>query len=173
MVSRSPALVVTIELTTDVVCDDIGFHVQLNANSPLGSQTHWQQYVMSFNPDFKAKSGASGPVIGSSIEYFAKPNSFNTGSKNPPDVASIKLSKPLTLPAGAKLIIAMQYDGDNISGAKFTYVEGSNTNLHNWTIPVPPPVPPYPKPAVPKSVQTRSSRFNSISSAGAAETRLT
>jgi hypothetical protein len=149
-----PGLVVTIELTKDVVCDDIGFHVQLNANSPLGSQTSWQQYVMGFNPDFKDHGRSLGPVIGSSIEYFAKPNSFNTSSKNPPNDAPIKLSGPLTLPAGATFIIAMQYDGENISGAKFTYVEGGNKNQHNWTIPVPPPTPPYPKPAVPKSVQT-------------------
>jgi hypothetical protein len=146
-------LVVTIELTKDVVCDDIGFHVQLNANSPLGSQTNWQQYVMGFNPAFKDHGRSLGPVVGSSIEYFSKPNSFNTGGKNPPNVAPIKLSGPRTLPAGAKFIIAMQYEGENISGAKFTYVEGGNKNLHTWTILVPPPTPPYPPPAVPKAVR--------------------
>jgi hypothetical protein len=36
-------LVVEIEATKDVVCDDIGFHLQLNANSPVGSGTHWRQ----------------------------------------------------------------------------------------------------------------------------------
>ncbi len=70
-------LVVTVEITKDVVCDDIGFHVQLNANSPLDAQTNWQQYVMGFHPNFKKGKKSLGSVVGASIEYFAKPNSFN------------------------------------------------------------------------------------------------
>jgi hypothetical protein len=144
-------LVVTIELTQDVVCDDIGFHVQLNANSPLGSQTKWQQYVMGFNPDFKRKGRSFGPMVGSSIEYFAKPNSFDTGPKNPPNAAPVThLPGPRTLPAGAKFIIAMKYEGDDIGGADFTYVEKDGKERHSWMIPVPPT---YPGSTVPKSVR--------------------
>jgi hypothetical protein len=147
-------LVVKVELTKDVVCDDIGFHAQLNANSPLGSQTSWQQYVMGFNPDFKQHDRSMGPIVGCSIEYFAKPNSFDTGHKDPPNVAPLRhLPGPRTLPAGAKFIIAMQYEGDNISGAEFTYVEEGGKYRHHWMIPVPPPTPPYPGPAVPNTVR--------------------
>jgi hypothetical protein len=147
-------LVVTIELTKDIVCDDIGFHVQLNANAPLGSQTHWQQYVMGFNPDFKDHGRSVGPVVGSSIEYFAKPNSFDTGHKDPPNAAPLRhLPDAHTLPAGAKFIIAIKYEGNDVSGAEFTYVEKDGKERHSWVIPVPPPVPPYPAPAVPKSVR--------------------
>jgi len=147
-----PGLVVTVELTQAVVCDDVGFHVQLNANSPVGSPVHWQQYVMGFHPDYKAGSGSVEPVVGASIEYFAKPNSFNTGAKNPPNIAPVHgLPGPRTLPAGAKFVIAMQYDGDDISGAEFTYVQRDGKERHSWTIPVPPPSPPYPGPAIAKS----------------------
>ena len=145
-------LVVTTELTKDVVCDDIGFHVQLNANSPIGSPTHWQQYVMGFNPDFKDHGRSIGPVVGASIEYFAKPHHINTSAKDPPNVAPLHhLPGSRTLPAGAKFIIAMKYEGDDISGAEFTYVEKDGKERHSWAIPIPPPVPPYPPPAVPKS----------------------
>ena len=147
-------LVVKIELTKDVVCDDIGFHIQLNANSPLGSQTTWQQYVMGFNPDFKDQGRSLGPVVGCSIEYFAKPNSFDTGHKIPPNVAPVRhLPSLRTLPAGARFVIAMIYEGDNVSGAEFTYVEKGGKDRHGWTIPVPPPTPPYPGPAAPSSVR--------------------
>lgn len=139
-------LVVTIELTKDVVCDDIGFHVQLNANSPVGSKTNWQQYVMGFDPDYK-DNGKSEIIIGSSIEYFAKPHSFNVAKRSP-----IKdLPGPKTLPAGAKFIIAIKYAGNNVSGADFTYVEKDGKGQLKWTIAVPPP---KQKPAVPQSVRT-------------------
>jgi hypothetical protein len=41
-------LVVTVEITKDIVCDEIGFHIQLNANSPKDDNIHtnYQQYVM-------------------------------------------------------------------------------------------------------------------------------
>ena len=70
-------LVVTVELTQDVVCDDKGFHIQLNANSPNQSNihTHWQQYVMGFHPQGPRNPK---PYVGCSIEYFAKPYGFNT-----------------------------------------------------------------------------------------------
>ena len=146
-------LVVTIDVTKDIVCDDLGFHVQLNANSPLDAQTNWQQYVMGFNPNFRDGGRSLGPIVGASIEYFAKPNSFNTSQKRPPNVAPLaRLPGPRTLPAGARFIIAMKYEGDDISGADFTYADGKNR--HHWMIPVPPPTPPYPGPTVPKSVRT-------------------
>jgi hypothetical protein len=69
-------LVVTVELTRDVVCDAIGFHVQLNAGSPTDSHTNWQQYVMGFHPNYKSQ----GSVVGSLIEYFASPYDFNVPS---------------------------------------------------------------------------------------------
>lgn len=145
-------LVVTVELTKDVVCDDLGFHVQLNANSPLGSPTHWHQYVMGFNPDFQDRGRSLGPVVGASIEYFSKPHSFNTGDKQPPNVARLEhLPGRRTLPAGVKFTIAMKYDGDDISACEFTYADKDLKDQHRWTIPVPPPVPPYPRPAQPKS----------------------
>jgi hypothetical protein len=88
-------------------------------------------------------------MVGSSIEYFAKPNSFDTGPKSPPNAAPLRhLPGVRTLPAGAKFIIAMKYEGDNISGAKFTYVEKDGKERHDWMIPVPPDS------AVPKSVRT-------------------
>ncbi len=147
-------LVVTIELTKDVVCDGVGFHVQLNANSPVGSKTGWQQYVMGFNPDFKDNGKMIGPIVGSSIEYFAKPNSFNTGGGAFPHRAPLKhLSAANTLPAGAKFIIAMINEGDNIAGAEFTYSQDGGKYHHHWMIPVPPPTPPNPPPAVPASVR--------------------
>jgi hypothetical protein len=142
-------LVVTIELTKDVVCDDIGFHVQLNANSLLGSQTTWQQYVMGFNPDFHDNGHSLGPIVGSSIEYFAKPNSFNTAARAPVR----HLPSPRTLPAGAKfIIIAIKYGGDDVNGAEFTYVERDGKDRLSWVIPVPPPA--SPGSAVPKSVRS-------------------
>lgn len=41
-------LVVTVEVTKDIICDDIGFHIQLNAYSPKDDNIHtvFQQYVM-------------------------------------------------------------------------------------------------------------------------------
>ncbi len=148
-------LIVKVELTKDVVCDNIGFHIQLNANSPTGKQTNWQQYVMGFNPNFVNKGKSLGPVVGSSIEYFSKPNDFDTSGKQPPNDGSLtNLPGPRTLPAGAVFTIAIQYDGDDVSGAKFSYAEKGGKNKHEWTIPVPPPTPPYPKPVVPAAVRT-------------------
>jgi hypothetical protein len=123
-------LVVKIKLTEDVVCDEIGFHVQLNADSPTDSHTNWQQYVMGFNPNYKG-----GPVVGSSIEYFASPYDFNV---NPGPETVSGLPGPTTLPAGAKFIIKLKYDGDNVSGAEFTYEEKGGKNRHKWKVDVPP-----------------------------------
>jgi hypothetical protein len=104
---------------------------------------------MGFHPNYKEGSKSLGSVVGSSIEYFSKPHSFNTAAKNPPNIATLTgLSGPYTLPAGAKFIITMKYDGDNISGAEFTYTDKDAKDKHSWTIPVPPPVPPYPAPAI-------------------------
>jgi len=145
-------LVVTTELTKDVVCDEVGFHVQLNANSPVGSPTHWHQYVIGFNPNYKDGNRSLGPIVGASIQYFSKPHSFNTGNKAPPNNAGLQhLPGPRTLPAGAKFIIALKYEGDDVSGTEFTYAGKDGKDRHSWTIPVPPPVPPYPGPASPKS----------------------
>lgn len=166
-------LVVTVELTKDVVCDDLGFHVQLNANSPLGSPTHWYQYVMGFNPDFQDRGRSHGPVVGASIEYFSKPHSFNTGDKQPPNVARLEhLPGRRTLPAGAKFTIAMKYDGDDISACEFTYADKDLKDQHRWTIPVPRRcrlilAPPSRNPACAR----RSSRSRLILSAATAATR--
>lgn len=46
---------------------------------------------------------------------------------------------PRTVPAGAKFIFKLLYDGDNIRGAKFAYVGRSAKNRHEWTLAVPPP----------------------------------
>jgi len=80
-------LTVAVEITKEVVCDDIGFHLHLNADSPETAQTKWQQYVMGFKPDFKENGKSEGPMVGGSIEYFASPNSFNT--KTPPGPSRI------------------------------------------------------------------------------------
>jgi hypothetical protein len=129
-------LVVELKFTKDVVCDDLGFHVQLNANSPNESNIHtnWQQYVMGFRP--KVPGGLPEPHVGCSIEYFAKPYSFNTHNHR---ANLVGLPGPRTLPAGARFIIRMEYDGNNVSGAKFTYVEREGKNHHDWTLAVPPP----------------------------------
>jgi hypothetical protein len=137
-------LTVVVEITKDVVCDDIGFHLQLNANSPDGVQTNWQQYVMGFNPNYMKHGKSLGPIIGASIEYFSKPNGFNSH----PPVAPIKnLPGPRTLPAGAVYKIVLRYDGKDVSGADFTFTEKNNKNHHTWTVPVPPA-------GVPKTVRT-------------------
>ena len=129
-------LVVAVEATKDIVCDDIGFHIQLNANSPETVQTNWQQYVMGFHPNFTEHGKKLGSVIGGSIEYFAKPDSFNTATGNRLELHG--LPGPRTLPAGAKFTIELQYEGNDISGAKFTYSDSGNRNHRTWTIPVPP-----------------------------------
>ena len=46
---------------------------------------------------------------------------------------------PRIVPAGAKFIIKLHYDGDNIRGAEFAYVGRNTKNRHKWTIAVPPP----------------------------------
>jgi hypothetical protein len=128
-------LTVAVEITKEVVCDDIGFHLHLNADSPETAQTKWQQYVMGFKPDFKENGKSEGPMVGGSIEYFASPNSFNT--KTPPGPVK-NLRSPSTLPAGAVFKIAIRYDGKDVSGADFSYNEKDKKNHHTWTIPVPP-----------------------------------
>jgi hypothetical protein len=127
-------LVVTVEITKDIVCDEIGFHVQLNANSPKDDNIHtnYQQYVMGLQTKTPK---TPDPHVGCSIEYFAKPYDFGTHNHR----ANLVDMPPHIVPAGAKFIIKLQYDGDNIRGAKFAYVGKNTKNRHEWTIAVPPP----------------------------------
>ncbi len=130
-------LVVTVKLTQDVVCDDLGFHIQLNADTADTPATHtnWRQYVMGFNPN---KNG--GPWLGASIEYFASPYDFNT--TNLPTVYGGPLNHlpgPQTLPAGAEFTIALKYHGDNVTGADFTFLKKPGDTPKHWFIPAPPP----------------------------------
>ena len=116
-------LVVKVKLTQDVVCDNLGFHIQLNADTAKTDATHtnWRQYVMGFNPNHDG----NGPWIGASMEYFASPYSFNTGSNTTPVYGGpVKnLPGPTTLPAGAEFTIALQYQGDNVVGADYSFVK--------------------------------------------------
>jgi hypothetical protein len=127
-------LVVTVEVTKDIVCDEIGFHIQLNANSPKDDNIHtnYQQYVMGFQTK---TSKTPDPHVGCSIEYFAKPYDFGTHNHR----ADLVDMPPRIVPAGAKFIIKLQYDGDNIRGCKFAYMGRKTKNQHEWTIEVPPP----------------------------------
>jgi hypothetical protein len=127
-------LSVFVEITKEVVCDDIGFHLQLNANSPEGVQTNWQQYVMGFHPNYVEHGKSVGSVVGSSIEYFSHPNDFNSKTSHAPLKG---LPGPRTLPAGAVFKVVLRYDGNNVSGADFSYTDSKNH--HSWTLPVPPP----------------------------------
>jgi hypothetical protein len=127
-------LVVTVEITKDIVCDEIGFHIQLNANSPKDDNIHtnYQQYVMGLQTKTPK---TPDPHVGCSIEYFAKPYDFGTHNHRA-DLVDMPLR---IVPAGAKFIIKLQYDGDNIRGAKFAYLGRNTKNRHEWTIAVPPP----------------------------------
>jgi len=109
---------------------------------------------MGFSPAFKVEGRPGEPGVGASIEYFAKPRSFDAGQMKPPDFELLKRPPdPKILPAVARFAIELKYDGDDIGGAEFTYVEKGGIEKHAWTIPVPPPSPPYPDRGIPKSVR--------------------
>jgi hypothetical protein len=114
----------------------IEHHHYLGYEQPVGEHLKY-----GFNPHFVEHGKSLGPIIGASIEYFSKPNDFNTAERTPVK----NLPGMRTLPAGASFTIAIQYDGDDVSGASFEYFD--RANKHTWTITVPPR-------GVPKAMRT-------------------
>ncbi len=109
---------VTIEITEEIV-SSIGFGFQLNANSPQGEATSFQQYVM-----FVDSGELSGAV-----------NNFNAvGASLPVEIAGLLSLPNSVLPAGYRLTIALENDASgNITGVTYVVVDNDGTTRANVT----------------------------------------
>jgi len=110
-------LTVTIHVTQDIIAiansgPTSGFGFQLNAYSPKGEKSAWQQYVLSLFGKEVVGAVDNWPLQGNNIinDFF--------------DMASLPSAK---IPAGYKLTISLQNDAQgNITGATYTVVDNNN-----------------------------------------------
>jgi hypothetical protein len=109
-------LTVTVKVTQDIT-SDIGFSIQLNADSPAGAEPDaWQQYGFT--------------IIGNSIQGFI--NNWQNGNTaincDQRNVGSTPLNNGI--PAGYTLVLQLQYDGSqNVIGAVYqVFDQNSNSS---------------------------------------------
>jgi hypothetical protein len=115
-------LKISIKVLTDIVEQEVdgtlkGFTFQLNANSPVGSKSAWQQYVI----------GIHGTYIGGSVENWPE-----SGGPLGTDNFNIISMPSRTIPAGYELIISLQNDADNnVVTAKFQVIDNFGDTIAN------------------------------------------
>lgn len=123
-------LSVTIDITKDIV-SDIGFSFQLNAWSPEGANTVWQQYGIEFvtqgKPTLKAFPFVDNWASGTFLQ------AHNLGKGNLINHKPLMLAMPgNSLPAGYKITINLKNDSnDNVNGVTYTIRDnfGKSTTL--------------------------------------------
>jgi hypothetical protein len=125
-------LTVVIQITESVEAV-IGFDFQLNAYSPEGESSNWQQYVMCFNTTDPSPGNPNGPpvtYIGASVEYFGT-TGFNTPVR---EIFPLQPSNTQVLPAGYVLTITLTSDpsNGNITAATFSATNGGS--VLSWSV---------------------------------------
>jgi hypothetical protein len=120
-------LSVAIKVTQDIVAD-FGFSFQLNAYSPPGANSKWQQYSVGFDT-----KGPAPQLVGSVDNWPAKGFDDLTGDLINHFVHLFTLpgSKPI-LPAGYQIIINLANDSSgNITGVTFTVIDNKGRVTKN------------------------------------------
>jgi hypothetical protein len=111
---------VTIAITQDMVCAssngaDVGFSFQLNAYSPKGSSTGWQQYSIAL----------IGNQLSATVDNWTD-GPGSTSISGTPIWQPIATLQEARLPAGYQLNISLVTDdNDNVYQAVFTVTDGS------------------------------------------------
>lgn len=121
-------LSVVIKVTQDIVAD-FGFSFQLNAYSPQGANSRWQQYCVGFH----TSKGSAPQLVGSIDNWPAKGFDNLTGDLINHFVHLLTLpgSKPV-LPAGYEITINLANDSNgNITGVTFVVVDNKGKITKN------------------------------------------
>ncbi len=121
-------LSVTIKVTQDIVAD-FGFSFQLNAYSPQGANSAWQQYCVGFD----TSKGPAPQLVGSVDNWPAKGFDDLTGDLINHFVHLLTLpgSKPV-LPAGYEITINLADDSNgNITGVTFIVIDNKGKVTKN------------------------------------------
>jgi hypothetical protein len=117
-------LSVTIDVTQDIVCASasgptVGFGFQLNAYSPLGETSAWQQYVMMLSGSEVVGAVDNWPLSG--------PNIINAFF----NLAALPSPK---IPAGYKLKISLENDQNgNVTAATYVVIDNLGKTQANVT----------------------------------------
>ena len=128
---------VTVDVTQELV-GNIGFSIQLNAYSPSGSYSAWQQY----NIIFETSDGVPGGGAAGTLYAQIEPWPVTTAGLGKDTTGSDLINKWYTMaslpgsgiPAGYKLTISLGYTGNNVSSATFIAIDNTGKTIYNNTI---------------------------------------